>query len=136
MSYFEQMFHEANDKIRKKADKDATGILMESIVRQRLLLLVKVDERPFKVNANAPSDFICKLGFLELSNPGQKASSNILKIVNHWDGSELVTEMLQGVSHYGQEHWGDVLLRWLSGKKPLPLCQFISSTGENATSFL
>ena len=130
MAYFDQVFQEEDAQARKKSVNAATATLMECIAKRHLLL--SANKRGEKTNESAEykSSIFDELKFLELADSGKTASRKVLAIVNNWDGSLLITAMLRDVSHYGQEHWGDVLLRWLTGKNPLPPCKFMISPDE------
>jgi len=129
MAYYQQAFHDTDSQARKKAVTDATSIVMECIVKRHLLLSLDEQDEGEMV-AKTPGEIATKLGFLGLCDSGDKSSRQVSKLVNNWDGSMFITALLNGVAHYGQEHWGDVVMRWLSGLYPLPPCQFKTSSSE------
>mmetsp|Transcript_880 Transcript_880/g.1974 ORF Transcript_880/g.1974 Transcript_880/m.1974 type:complete len:448 (-) Transcript_880:2407-3750(-) len=129
MAYYQHAFHDTDSQARKKAVTDATSIVMECIVKRHLLLSLDEQDEGEMV-AKTPGEIATKLGFLGLCDSGDKSSRQVSKLVNNWDGSMFITALLNGVAHYGQEHWGDVVMRWLSGLYPLPPCQFKTSSSE------
>lgn len=129
MAFFKQIFHESDPKVRKKSATDATNIVMECIVKRHLLLLLDKEGKDDS-STKSPSEIAADLDFLKLCDSGNKPSRQVSKMVNNSDGSKLITALLNEVAHYGQEHWGDVLMRWLSGLHPLPPCQFNTTPSE------
>jgi len=126
LSYYQLMFFETDPQTKRKAATDATAILMECVIRHHLL--IAATSLP---TSKTPADIISKFVFLELVGQDLRSSRKVKDLVNHWDGSALICSLVEGMSHYGQEHWGDVLLKWLSGRFPLPRCRYArESSGE------
>eukprot|EP00978_Attheya_sp_CCMP212_P002566 scaffold5226_cov53-Attheya_sp.AAC.2 len=125
------VFDETNDdpRNRRKAAVAATVILMETF--SRLDLLKSMLEEESDEDQPNPRELSNKLTFLELGK--NRESSNVLHHhMNKGNGAQFISELIKGVSHYHNvNHWGDVLCMWISGKHPLPICEFSHiSTGK------
>lgn len=120
LSYYRRMFEEADEAIRRKNAVDATSDLMECLVLKDRLDNYMLQS---KEEDEITSEYVEReLSFLALDSDGN-ASNSIMRSVANTAGQSLVQALLDGVSHYSEkQHWGDILLKWLSGSKPLPKC--------------
>lgn len=123
LSFQPRMFVEGDEKARRQAGNMATSFLMESIIRRRLL----IDSSTSAENDQecAPTSVIDGLSFMEIDRD-RKACRVLQRLVDAPDsGATFVSKLVDEGLHYHEEHWGDMLLMWLYGKKPLPRCIFV-----------
>jgi AAA domain len=125
LSFRHLLFGDSDVKDRRKAANDATEFLMECIVRNKLLIAADS-----KDETDASPDFVTQcLGFLEIDR--DRKPTNLLKrFVDDPNGASFISALCNEVAHCDQSHWGDILLMWLCGKKPLPLCKFVLADGS------
>lgn len=126
LSYKTLMFLEGDETARRQAGNKATEFLMESIIRRRLLIDASKDSESDK--ECAPASVIADLSFMEVDHDRQ-ACRQLKRLVENQASSSYVTSLVEDKPQYQDEHWGDLLLKWLYGKKPLPRC--VHGRGEN-----
>ena len=81
---------------------------------------------------NNSSDTIAStLSTLELESDGSFGFS-IKKLLSDPDGNAFINSLAIEVLHYENDHWGDILLMWLCGARPVPSCQ-ISDFNKDIT---
>jgi len=127
LSYKTLMFLEGDETARRQAGNKATEFLMESIIRRRLLIDACKDCE--NVEECTPASVIADLSFMEIDQDRQACRQLKRLVESPASGSTYVTTLVGDSLHYQDKHWGDVLLMWLYGKKPLPRC--VHGRGEN-----
>lgn len=123
-----------DEQQRRKALIDATNGLMETVVRHHLLKEI-LDSINDDSNVVSIASVLVEFSFLELES-GQKPCAAVKQLVEDFCGQQFIRALVDGVSHYPQqEHWGDIMMKWLAGKKPVPRCTF-GINGPNQCSKL
>jgi AAA domain len=123
------VFEDGDDDSRRKAANKATDALMECIVMRHLILVVNQDE----VTKAAPASVANLLRFLEKDGKGQ-SDKRIARLTLGENGMDFIAKLEESVAQSEKMHWGDLVLKWLCGKRPLPRCQFVDKTGNPCDS--
>ena len=117
---------DTNRKIR--AAYEATETLVASLVRRKMLLDALEepdgDNEQESVSISTRSDE--RLSFLILDED-RKTSAELQKRIDRTDSAVLAKSISDGVAHYRLPHIADALYLWITGKTPLPLCEFRST---------
>ena len=129
LSYRNLMFLDGDEKTRRQAGNKATEFLMESIIRRKLFLDSGKDCE--NENGCTPTSVISDLSFVEVDQDGQSCRQVKRLVGAAASGSLFVTALVDESLQYQNEHWGDLLLKWLYGKQPLPLCTHGQGTSDS-----
>jgi hypothetical protein len=113
MSFKTEIFQGSDERSRRKAANDATTILMENLVRKKLMDSV--------VEVDGDDSIIEAYGFLDNSNN----SNSFHRLMNKSgaDHDNMIANLSSEIQHYRQ-HWGDTIYMFLCGKRPLQKCVF------------
>lgn len=121
LSYYHLMFGDLDAKARSKAANEATEFLMLCIAKKHLFAVVEGQtETP---GAGKPDGVMEALRFLE-TDENRRPHSDLKRLVERPSGSSFVAVLSECSTQCQNSHWGDILLMWLSGKRPLPRCAF------------
>jgi hypothetical protein len=121
-------------KARTTAANKAAYMLMVSLVTRKLLSKSLASIEQMNEQNDVVGTVADAFAFLELDSDRQW-SPVIENRVNKNEEASLVRSLVAEVEHYGLEHWGEIILLWITGKIPLPRCLFTSEEGTQCDLF-
>lgn len=119
---------ELDPKNKRKIVEYAVQTLMEMIAR-RFLLQNVLSALKDAGDTTTPTNVTTNLDFLQIQAVGNDhmASGTIRRFWQKDRRTDMIPHLSKEVEHYETlDHWGDILVMWLSGKKPLLPCAFKS----------
>lgn len=141
LSYRHDMFDNLRDssadaqQARAAAANKAAQILMASLVTRDFLKNALMNIEQMKEDhTDLIESVTLALSFLALDSNRQRSVVVENRVKQH-DAASLISGIVTEVEHYALEHWGDVILMWISGKIPLPRCSFASEDGARCHLF-
>lgn len=114
LSHYQRIFFGDDEGDRRKAATMATLTLMESIIRlEKLRSLNKIHGE--QKSKQSPAEVVVIYAFIPVDGEG-KASAPIQKTIQSKQGVSYIPTLVAESTSNKDEHWGDLLEKWLLGK--------------------